>query len=118
MKKFIGLIICLFIILGAVIQVGPSFYNDISSFLFVVGGGFGYSILKNNEESFIKNFGEGAIYFGWLGTLIGLIALTGGKGNNWGDIEKMGPALSVLMLTLFYAYTIKLITLVFGKNNS
>ena len=99
-------------------HVGPNFYNDILSLLFVVGGGFGYSILKNNEKGFIKNFGEGVIYFGWLGTLIGLIALTGGKWDNWGDIEKMGPALSILMLTLFYGYTIKLITLVFEKNNS
>ena len=59
------------------------------------------------------NFGEGAIYFAWLGTLIGLIALTGGKWDNWGDVEKMGPALSIMMLTLFYGYTIKIITLAF-----
>ena len=26
-----------------------------------MGGGFGYSILKNNEESFIKNFGVGIV---------------------------------------------------------
>ena len=66
--------------------------------------------IDNRTQSY---FGEGAIYFAWLGTLIGLIALTGGKWDNWGDVEKMGPALSVLMLTLFYGYTIKIITLAF-----
>ena len=65
------------------------------------------------KNKFITNCGNGAIYFGWLGTLIGLIALTAGKWDNWGDIEKTGLALSVAMLTLLYGYIIKLITLVF-----
>ena len=63
-------------------------------------------------------FGNGAVFFGWLGTLIGLIALTGGKWENWGNIEKMGPALSVAMLTILYGYIIKLVTVSFEKNNS
>ena len=113
MKKFLGLMICLFMIIGAVIHVGPTFYNDIQSLLIVIGGAFGYSLLKNKKNLYIVNFGEGAIYFAWLGTLIGLIALTGGKWDNWGDVEKMGPALSIMMLTLFYGYTIKIITLAF-----
>ena len=41
-----------------------------------------------------------AVYFGWFGTLIGLIALTAGKWDNWGDIDKTGLALSVAMLIL------------------
>ena len=113
MNKFLGLILCLFNIIGVVIHVGPSFYNDILSLMIVLGGALGYSLLKNKKDNYVINFGDGAIYFGWLGTLIGLIALTGGKWDNWGDVEKMGPALSVLMLTLFYGYTIKIITLAF-----
>ena len=118
MKKNLGLIICLLIIFGATHHVGFNYYNDIMSLSFVVGGGFGFSLLKNQKNLFVINFGQGAVYFGWLGTLIGLIALTGGKWENWGDIEKMGLALSVAMLTLFYVYTIKLITLLFEKNGS
>ena len=117
MKKYIGLILCLFMIIGAVRHVGPSFYFDIYSLLMVGGGATGYSLIKTKTNNYIFCFGEGAIYFGWLGTLIGLIALTGGKWDNWGDIEKMGPALSVAMLTLFYGYTFKLISLAFDKNN-
>ena len=70
-------------------------------------------MLKNQNEKFILNCGNGAVYFGWFGTLIGLIALTAGKWENWGNIDKTGLALSVAMLTIFYGYIIKLITLVF-----
>ena len=113
MKQYIGLLICFIIIIGAISHVGFNYYNDILSFLFVAGGSVGYGFLKNQKDKFITNCGNGAIYFGWLGTLIGLIALTAGKWDNWGDIEKTGLALSVAMLTLLYGYIIKLITLVF-----
>ena len=113
MKRYIGLLICFFIIIGAISHVGFNYYNDILSFLFVAGGSVGYGLLKNQNEKFILNCGNGAIYFGWFGTLIGLIALTAGKWDNWGDIDKTGLALSVAMLTIFYGYIIKLITLVF-----
>ena len=113
MRRYVGLLICLFIIMGAISHVGFNYYNDMLSFLFVVGGSVGYGLLKNHNEKFILNFGNGAVYFGWFGTLIGLIALTAGKWDNWGDIEKTGLALSIAMLTIFYGYIIKLITLVF-----
>ena len=113
MKHYFGLLICFFIIVGAISHVGFNYYNDILSFLFVAGGSVGYGLLKNQNEKFILNCGNGAVYFGWFGTLIGLIALTGGKWDNWGDIDKTGLALSVAMLTIFYGYIIKLITLVF-----
>ena len=59
----------------------------------------------------IKNFGQGAVYFGWLGALVGLIAITGNRFMVWGDVEKMGPALAVAMLTILYGYIIKLVTI-------
>ena len=113
MYKITGLLICSVIIIGAISHVGFNYYNDILSFLFVIGGGFGYGLLKNQKDKFLINCGNGAVYFGWFGTLIGLIALTGGKWNNWGDLEKTGIAISIAMLTLFYGYIIKLIILVF-----
>ena len=115
MSSYIGLLICIFIILGAISHVGFNYYYDILSFLFVAGGSVGYGLLKDQKDRFIINCGNGAVYFGWFGTLIGLIALTAGKWNNWGDIDKTGIALSISMLTIFYGYIIKLITLVFRK---
>ena len=82
MKSYIGLLICFIIIIGAISHVGFSYYNDVLSFLFVAGGSVGYGLLKNQNEKFILNCGNGAVYFGWFGTLIGLIALTAGKWEN------------------------------------
>ena len=67
-------------------------------------------------ENHIANFGNGAVYFGWLGTLIGLIAITGNRFMVWGDVEKMGPALAVSMLTILYGYSIKLVAIALAKD--
>ena len=113
--KFIGLLICLFLILGAMFEIGITLYFDLYSLIIVIGGAVGYSLIKNNKKEYIPNFGSGAVFFGWLGALIGLIALTGGKYNNWGDINKTGAAFAVLLLPIFYGYIIKLITMSFSK---
>jgi hypothetical protein len=42
---------------------------------------------------------------------VGLIAITGNRLMVWGDVEKMGPALAVAMLTILYGYIIKLVTI-------
>ena len=89
-----------------------NFYNDIQSLLIVVGGAFGYSLLKI-KNLYIVNFGEGAIYFAWLRNFDPIDSINWRKMGQLGDVEKMGPALSIMMLTLFYGYTIKIITLAF-----
>ena len=68
-------------------------------------------VSKKSSGNHIINFGQGAVYFGWLGTLVGLIAITGNRFMVWGDLEKMGPALAVAMLTILYGYIIKLATI-------
>ena len=107
----IGIGICFAIMLGAILQIGHHLFFDINSALFVLGGATGFLVFKKNLGNHIKNFGQGAVYFGWLGTLIGLIAITGNGFLVWGDVEKMGPALAVSMLTLLYGYTIKIVTI-------
>lgn len=117
--KIVGLAICLATIIGAAATVRIDLYIDLLSFLFVLGGAIGFLIMKNDPEkktengakNHIRNFGEGAVYFGWLGTLVGLIAITGDAFLAWGDIDKMGPALAVSMLTLLYGYSLKLVAI-------
>ena len=111
--KILGLAICLGTLLGTAATVDIQLYFDALSFLFVLGGAIGFLVMKNNPEKHIKNFGQGAVYFGWLGTLLGLVAFTGGRFLVWGDVEKMGPALAVCMLAILYGYLIKLVTLAF-----
>ena len=113
--KLVGLFIVIFIIFGAVSIAGFQLFNDIHSILFVLGGASGYSFLKSSRSDWIKSLGNGAVYFGWLGTLIGLISIAGNRFDVWGDMDKMGPALAVAMLTIFYGYLLKLITMAFEK---
>ena len=114
--KILGIGICFAIMLGAFLQIGSHLYIDLNSALFVLGGATGFLVMKNDPSKHILNFGQGAVYFGWLGTLIGLIAIAGNRFLVWGDIDKMGPALAVAMLTILYGYTIKLVTLAFTKD--
>ena len=114
-QKLVGLFIVIFIIFGAVSIIGFQLFNDIHSILFVLGGASGYSFLKSSRNDWIKSLGNGAVYFGWLGTLIGLISIAGNRFDVWGDMDKMGPALAVAMLTIFYGYLLKLITMAFEK---
>ena len=109
--KFLGLAICLGTVFGAAATVGIHLYFDILSFLFVLGGAIGFLVMKNKPENHLQNFGQGAVYFGWLGTVVGLIAIAGTPSFVWGDVEKMGPALAVSMLTVLYGYSLKLVTI-------
>jgi len=54
-------------------------------------GGCWISSNENNPENHIKNFGQG-------------------------DVDKMGPALAVAMLTILYGYIIKLVTIALTKD--
>ncbi len=116
--KLLGLAICLGTIIGAAATVGIHLYLDILSFLFVLGGAIGFLVMNNDPENHITNFGEGAVYFGWLGTLVGLIAITGDRYLVWGDMDKMGPALAISMLTVLYGYTLKLVCIAIGQKQS
>ena len=97
--------------LGAILQIGHPLFTDINAALFVLGGATGFLFFKKNSGNYIKSFSQAAVYFGWLGALVGLIAITGNIFMVWGDVEKMGPALAVAMLTILYGYIIKLVTI-------
>ena len=109
--KFIGLAICLGTLVGAAATVRVDLYVDILSFLFVLVGAVGFLVMKNKPKNHLQNFGQGAVYFGWLGTVVGLIAITGTPSFVWGDVEKLGPALAVAMLTVLYGYSLRLVTI-------
>ena len=114
--KILGIGICFAMIIGAILQIGHHLFIDISSALFVLGGATGFLVFKKDSGNHIQNFGQGAVYFGWLGTLIGLIAITGNRFMAWGDIEKMGSALAVAMLTILYGYVVKLVTIAIAED--
>ena len=114
--KLVGVGICLAIIFGAILQVGYHFFLDINSALFVLGGASGFVFFKKDPINRIKNFGQGAVYFGWLGTLVGLIAISGNAFGAWDSVPAMGPALAVSMLPLLYGYTVNLVCMAIAAN--
>jgi len=116
--KYLGLVVCFAIIGGATAQVGAHLYFDLMSLIFVLGGAFGFAILKNAPLQTVSNFGIGAVYFGWLGFLIGLIAIAGNAFGAWESVTAMGPALAVSMLPLFYGYTLNLICIAFANKQT
>ena len=116
--KILGLSICFVIMLGAFLQIGVHLFFDLNAALFVLGGATGFLVMKYDPSKHFANFGQGAVYFGWLGTLIGLIAITGNRFMVWGDVEKMGPALAVSMLTVLYGYSLKLICIGLQNNHN
>ena len=71
----------------------------------------GFLVFRKNSGNYIKNFAQGAVYFGWLGTLVGLIAVTSNRFMVWSDVEKMGPALALAMLTILCGYMIRLVNI-------
>ena len=110
MIKYAGLILCLIMLIGAMNIIGAKIFIDGLAMLLVVGGAIGYALLRHDGTSVISKFGEGAVYFGWLGALMGLIAIAANKDGYFTDLEKLGPALAVTLLTIFYGYILKLLS--------
>jgi hypothetical protein len=110
--KYLGIVICLAIIIGVAFTVGINIFIDIMSLAFVFGGALGYALLKGNENDMTSSFGEGAIYFGWLGLLIGFIAIASNIFGALGGLENVGSALAVAMLPVLYGYVTRLICMV------
>ena len=104
--RIIGVIIIIGMVVGAVSTIDYKKFIDLPSFLLVVGGSLGYVLAKGKSRSFIKNFGDGSVYMGWIGLMIGIVMI----GNHNVNTENIGPAFSVAFLPILYGYFIKLIT--------
>ena len=104
--RIIGVIMIIGMVGGAILSTDHTKFLDLPSMLIVVVGALGYVLAKGKSKHFIKNFGDGSVYMGWIGLIIGFIMI----GNFQADSEKIGPAISVAFLPIFYGYFIKLIS--------
>ena len=96
-------------ILATLISVGTiGQYIDFPSFLVVVVVAVLFAAAAQGEESVVQKFGNGAVRAGWLGSIIGIIAIFSGDGFASGDMSKIGMALAVCSLTILYGYFLKL----------
>ncbi len=107
--KIFSAVIYILFILGTLVAVGDvGQYVDFLAFLFVGVVALLFAASAQGEESIAQKFGIGAVRAGWLGSIIGIIAIFGSDGFASGDMSKIGPALAVCSLTVFYGYLFKL----------
>jgi len=111
--RVIGALIIIGMVAGATATIDYTKFLDLPSLVIVLGGALGYVLAKGKSKHFIKNFGDGSVYMGWIGFIIGLIMI----GNHHADTDKIGPALSVALLPIFYGYFIKLFSTGLEKIN-
>ena len=111
-KIFCAAIYILFI-LGTLVAVGDvGQYVDFPAFFVVVVVAMLFAASAQGEESIARKFGIGSVRAGWLGSIIGIIAIFGSDGFASGDMSEIGPALAVCSLTVFYGYLFKLGTMI------
>ena len=98
--RFIGVVIIIGMVCGAIATIDYTKFVDLPSLVIVLGGAIGYVLAKGKSSAFIKDFGDGSVYMGWIGLFIGFIII----GNHHAEAEKIGPAISVAFLPIFYGY--------------
>ena len=102
----VGMLVLLFWVMADAAGLGV--FIEIYSLVIVFGGAALFWLaaggVGQGKSLGLDSYGRGAIYFGWLGTAIGVI----GMAHNWTDIDPdvLGPASAIAMLTLLYGYLI------------
>ena len=130
--KYIGLLLMGGIIIWAA-SMSPfrlMSFIDAQAIVFVLIGATGYALAGNRIRISIvaKNFGDGAVYFGWIGLLIGLSLIAHNFAAEMNseslpnqivatDIERLFRSLAVALLTVLYGYTFKVITFAFVEDD-
>ena len=112
MNKYLGVVIIIVIVVVAAIHGGGiSPFIDTMALIFVLGIGIGHALGAKNGENKITRFGDGSIRGGWLGLLVGLVLIAGTDGAAQMDFTMMMPAMAVALLTPFYGYFFKVISM-------
>ena len=106
--KIVCTVIYVLFIAATLITVGVSQYIDLNSLIVVIVIGALFAAAAKGEESLVQKFGNGAVRAGWLGSIIGIIAVFGSDGFAAGDLSMLGSAMAVCSLTVFYGYVFKL----------
>ena len=109
--KIIYTVIYIIFIVATLFSIGNvSQFFDINSFIFVIvlGGLYAFSVKADN--TYVQKFGDGTVRAGWLGSLIGVVAILGSPvfAGSTSNLEALGAALAIASLTVLYGYFFKL----------
>jgi len=107
---FVGMLLMLAVAMNMAAGLGA--FVDIHSIVIVFGGAALFALAvggsTQSAASALDNLGTGAVYFGWLGFLIGIAAIAQNldtiSDEGGLNVIKLGEALSVGMLTVLYGY--------------
>ena len=111
--KIICTIVYIILMLGTFLTVGNAEqYFDVASLFVVIVIALLYSLAARGDSTYIQKFGDGAVRAGWLGTIIGVVAIFGSDWFSDGNLMGIGASFAVASLTLLYGYMIKLGTLI------
>ena len=90
-------------------SVADMWMFDPTSFAIVIFGGALYTVarggVRQRLEEAVCNLGQGAVYWGWLAMLVGLIAT--GAHYSAENNPDAPAAVAVALLSVLYAYAIK-----------
>ena len=110
--RIIGLVIVLSAVLAAIVfGGGQEKFLDMPSLLLVAIIGVGNVIGAKGDNSILTKFGDGCVRGAWIGFLIGLILIVGSPIFASMNVSALGAAMSVCMLSLFYGYTLKFLSM-------
>ena len=107
---FVGMLLMLAVAMNMAAGLGA--FVDIHSIVIVFGGAALFALAvggsTQSAASALDNLGTGAVYFGWLGFLIGIAAIAQNldtiSDEGGLNVIKLGEAFSVGMLTVLYGY--------------
>ncbi len=106
-KALIASLLFIAIVFAAISENFSSFV-DIVSAIFVLVAALCFGICADvecNSDARLNAFAEGAFLSVWIGALVGAVIIAG----NVKDVDVLGPALAVMLLTVVYGYVIKAI---------
>jgi amino acid permease len=107
--KIVCAVVYVLMIASTLVMVGNvGQYIDMASAIVVVVISVLFAATAKGDDSVIQKFGNGAVRAGWLGSIIGIIAIFGSDGFAAGDLSMLGSAMAVCSLTVFYGYFFKL----------
>ncbi len=105
-----GMLVLLFWVMADAAGLGV--FIEIYSLVIVFGGAALFALAvggsTQSASSALDNLGTGAVYFGWLGFLIGVVAIAQNldaiSDEDGLNVIRLGEAASIGMLTVLYGY--------------
>ena len=99
---FLGCFVLMLCIMDMAAGIGA--FIDGMSAIVVIAGGVAYSIarggIRQSRDQALLNFAHGALYWGWLGFLVGAVAIVA----SLKELGGLGPIVAIACLPVLYGY--------------